>query len=378
MSLALFMTILFLCLPITQAVSCDEVNKMYNNVSAVSSFRVKLSEEQLLSFNDFIDNIPSVEDQSIAKSIADQILSDDKDIDIDRFGEILREYGFENVSSYQETTDIVDDVLNFIMGLIVERLGWVYDLLERTTNVLSDAQRLWEDKSLPKEIITEIGLLIENLKELQNLATLLTEGKYGQFLRAWSLGIIIEDIQEIIQSITTIASDFSILIGDLSRFVRDTNNFMNWLSGNPWEQPIHVYGKVLESTKGLSNVTIRCRGMTSTTDAEGNFSFFVNSTPDDHSIPPDVYYGIHQCIITAENNGTLKETPAEFSYVFSDGGIYWLFLMDDDDSVYKGNTQNDVLHRMGLWSWICSKNIKDIFRRCIIERYLTCLTPDII
>jgi hypothetical protein len=378
MSIALFMTILFLCLPITQAVSCDEVNKIYTNVSAVSSFKVKLTEEQLLSFNDFINSIPSVEDQNIAKSIADQILSEDKGIDIDRFGEILREYGFENVSSYQETTDIVDDVLNFIMELIIERLGWVYDLLEKTTNVLSDAQRLWEDKSLPREIITEIGLLIENLNELQNLATLLTEGKYVQFLRAWSIGIIIEDIKEIIQSIEIIASDFGILTGDISRFISETSNFMNWLSGNPWEQPIRVYGKVIESTKGLSNVTIRCRGMTSTTDAEGNFSFFVNSTPDDHSIPPDVYYGIHQCIITAENNGTLKETPVEFSYVFSDGGIYWLFLMDDDDSVYKGNTQNVGLHRMGLWSWICSKNVNNIFRRYIIERYWAWLTPDII
>ncbi len=291
LSIALFMTILFVGLPITQAVSFNEVNKMYNTVSAVSSFKVKLTEEQLLSFNDFINSIPSVEDQSIAKSIADQILSDEKDIDIDRFGEILREYGFENVSNYQETTDIADDVLNFIMELIIERLGWVYDLLEKTTNVLSTTQQLWNDKSLPKEIITEIGLLIENLNELKNLATLLTEGKYGQFLRAWSLGIIIEDIRQILQSIEIIASDFGILAGDLFRFIYDTNNFMNWLSGNPWEQPIHVYGKVLESTKGLSNVTIRCRGITSTTDAEGNFSFFVNSTPDDHSIPPDVYYG---------------------------------------------------------------------------------------
>jgi hypothetical protein len=376
--IAFFMTILFLCLPITQAVSCNEVNNIYENISAVSSFKVKLTEEQLQSFNDFIDNIPSVEDQNTAKSIADQILSDDKDIDIDKFGEILREYGFENVSSYQETTDIVDDVLNFIMELIIERLGWVYDLLEETSNVLSDAQQLWNDKSLPKEIITEIDLLIENLNELKNLAILLTEGKYGQFLRAWSIGIIIEDIKEIIQSIEVIASDFGILVGDLSRFISDISNLMNWLSGNPWEQPIHVYGKVIESTKGLSNVTIRCRGMTSVTDKEGNFSFFVNSTPDNHSIPPDVYYGIHQCIITAEKNGILKETPMEFSYVFSDGGIYWLFLMDDNDSVYKGNTQNVHLHHIGLWSSICSKNIKDMFRRFIIERYWPWLNRDII
>lgn len=377
MSIALFITILFLCMPITQTLSCDDVNKINESVSTASSFKVKLTDEQIQSFNDFIENIPSIEDKIIAQGIADQILSDDKEIDIHRFGELLREYGFENISRYQETTDIVDDVLNFIMQLIIERLGWVYDLLQKTLDLLSDTQRLWNDKSLPKEIITEMALLIENLKELQNLATLLLEGNYGQFLKAWTPGIIIEDITEIIQSIETLANDFGTLTGDIARFISDTNNFINWLNDKPWEQPIHIYGKVMKSAIGLSNVTIHCRGITNTTGEEGNFSFFVNSTPDNQSIPPDVYYGIHQCIITAEYNGITKETPVEFSYVFSDGGIYWVFLMDKD-SVRKGNTQNVHLQPMGLWSWICSKNNHTMFRRCILERYWTWLNPDII
>ena len=202
-SLAVFVTILFLCMPITQTISCDDINKINESVSTISSFKVKLTEEQVQSFNDFIERIPSVEEKNIAQSIADQILSDNKEIDIHRFGELLREYGFENISRYQETTDIVDDVLNFIMQLIIERLGWVYDLLQQTSDVLYDAQRLWNDKSLPKEILTEMKLLIENLNELQNLATLLIEGNYGQFLKAWTPGIIIEDITAIIQSIET-------------------------------------------------------------------------------------------------------------------------------------------------------------------------------
>jgi len=367
-SLAVFVTILFLCMPITQTISCDNVNKINESVSTISSFKVKLTEEQLQSFNDFIERMPSVEEKNTAKSIADQILSDDKEIDIHRFGELLREYGFENISHYQQTTDIVDDVLNFITQLIIERLGWVYDLLQKTSDVLYDIQQLWNDKSLPKEIITEMKLLIENLNELQNLATLLIEGNYGQFLKAWTPGVIIEDITAIIQSIELLVNDFGILAGDLARFISDTSNFMNWLSDKPWEQPIHIYGKVMKSTTGLSNVTVRCRGITNTTDEEGNFSFFVNSTPDDQSIPPDVYYGIHQCIITAESNGKVKETPVEFSYVFSDGALYWVFLIDAD-SVNKGNTQNVHLQGMELWLWICSKNNNDMFRRCILERY---------
>ncbi len=371
MSIALWMTVLFLCMPITQAVSYGSGDEIFKSTSTVSSFKVKLTEEQIHSFNEFIESITSAEDKNTAKDISNRILSEGTDIDINRFGELLGEYGFENVSKCQETTDIVDDVLNFIMELIIERLGWVNDLLEKTSDVLYDAQRVWQDRSLPKEIISEIGLLIENLKELQNLATLLIEGRYIQFLRAWSPGIIIEDITEIIESIETIANDVGILTGDISRFISDMSDLIGWFSDKPWERPIHVYGKVMQSTKGLSNVTIRCKAVTSMTDEEGNFSFFVNSTPDDHSMPPNVYYGIHQCIITAENKGIVKEVPVEFSYVFSDGDIYWLFLMDDDDdSVQKGSIQNVHLQRTRLLHGICSKNNRDTLRQCILERCL--------
>jgi hypothetical protein len=369
-SIALGMTVLFLCMPITQAVSYGTVDEIFKSTSTTQSFKVKLTEEQIHSFNEFIGRIPSVEDKETAKGIFNRILSEGTDIDINRFGELLGEYGFENVSKYQETTDIVDDVLDFIMDLIIERLGWVDDLLEKTSDVLYDAQRLWQDRSLPKEMINEIGLLIENLKELQNLATLLIEGRYVQFLRAWSPGIIIEDITEIIESIETIVNDVGILTGDISKFISDMSDLIGWFSDKPWERPIHVYGRVMQSTKGLSNVTIRCKEMTSMTDEEGNFSFFVNATPDDHSIPPNVYYGIHQCIITAENNGVVKEVPVEFSYVFSDGDIYWLFLMDDDDSVQRENIQNVLLLRTRLLNMLCSKNDKGTLRQCIIERCL--------
>ncbi|MFH1013971.1 MAG: hypothetical protein V1769_05645, partial [Thermoplasmatota archaeon] len=265
-SIALGMTVLFLCMPITQAVSYGTADEICKSTSTTQSFKVKLTEEQIHSFNEFIERISSAEDKETAKGIFNRILSEGTDIDINRFGELLGEYGFENVSKYQETTDIVDDVLDFIMDLIIERLGWVDDLLEKTSDVLYDAQRLWQDRSLPKEMINEIGLLIENLKELQNLATLLIEGRYVQFLRAWSPGIIIEDITEIIKSIETIANDVGILTGDISRFISDMSDLIGWFSDKPWEQPIHVYGRVMQSTKGLSNVTIRCKEMTSMTD----------------------------------------------------------------------------------------------------------------
>lgn len=347
--LAISLTALFLSLPITSTIAYAQFDKIDDGALTVPTFKVKLTEEEVQSFNDFIERITTVEDKHTAKDIANLILCDGQEINIYEFGEILKQYGFANVSYYYETTDIVDDVLNFILELIIERLGWVYDFLEITSEVMRDAQNLWGDKSLPKEIISELDLLIENLNELQTLTTLLIEGKYVQFLETWDLGLIVEDITEIIESIETIANDFGILAGDISRFVGDVGNLINWLRNKAWEHPIHVYGRVMESAKGLSNVTIRCRGVSSITDEEGNFSFFVNSTPDNHSIPPDTYFGIHQCIITAETKDILKEIPAEFSYVFSDGGIYWIFFINDD-SVHKENFRNFYFHSPRLWS----------------------------
>ena len=375
--LAVFVTILFLCAPIAQTVSCEEVNKINESINTISIFKVKLTEKQVQLLNDFIEKLPSIVDKNIAKSIVNQILSNNEELDVVQFGGFLREYGYENISHYQETTNIVDDLLNFIMQLINDRLGWVYDLLQKTSDVISDTQRLWNDKSLPKEILNELKLLIEKLRELQNLSTFLIDGNYWQFLKAWDPGIIIQDITIIIQSVEQLANDFGILTGDIIRFISDTSNFINWFAEKPWEQPIHIYGRVMKLTTGLSNVTINCRGIANVTDEEGYFSFFVNSTPDDYSIPPNVQYGIHQCIITAEKNGTIKETPAELSYVFSDGSIYWIFLMNKD-SINKVQTKSVNLQTMGLWSWICSKNNKNLFLRYILQRYWSWLISDAI
>ena len=353
-ALVIFITILFLGMPITQAISWNDVKKRNENINAASSFKVKLTDEQMQSVHEFINSITSKKEQITAQCVTNQILSDDKEIDIQRIGELLQVYRFENISRYEETTTIVDDVLNFLIQLVIERLGWVYDLLQKTTDVLSDIQRLWNDKTIPKEILTELQLLTEKLSELQNLTTLLIEGEYLQFLKIWNPGIIIQDITQSISYIQTLANDIGILVGDIARFISDITDFITWLSNTPWEQPIHIYGKVIMGTIGIPNVVIRCRETTSKTDEEGNFSFFVNATPDEYSLPPNVYYGVHQCVIIAEYNGTLKETPRELSYTFSNGGIYWVFSMNDDSNT-KETAQIIHVYQMGIWSWIYSK-----------------------
>ncbi len=377
-SIAVFITILFLCMPITQTISCDEVNKINESDYTISSFKVKLTEKQVQALYDFIEKLTSIEDRNIAKSVVNQILSNNMELDVVKFGGLIREYGYENISRYQLTTNIVDDLLNFIMQLINERLGWVYNLIQKTSDVISDTQRLWNDKSLPKEILNELRLLIEKLRELQNLSTFLIEEKYWQFLKAWSPGIIIQDITIIIQTVEQLANDFSILTTDIISFITDTSSFIKWFAEKPWEQPIHIYGRVMKLTTGLSNVTVHCNGIENVTDEEGYFSFYVNSTPDNNSKPPNIYYGIHQCIITAEKNGIIKETPAELSYVFSDGSIYWVFIMNKDDSINKNQMKSLYLQPIKLlWTLNYFQNSNNLLHQYILKQYQLWFIPDV-
>jgi len=343
-------------MPLIQGFSSVSEIELYTCSETVSSFKVLLTNEQVQLFDDFIAELSTQEDKIIAQDIKERVLTDNNEVDINVLGGILREYGFEMVYCYEETTDIVDDVLNFVLELIIERFGWVKDLFERTSDVIYDAQRLWYDKSLPKEILDEIDRIIDNLKDLQNFTIMLVEGKYIQFIKAWSPGIIIEDITEIIDSVETITTDLGILVNDVSRFIRDSRDLITWLTSKPWEEPIHIYGRVMQGVKACPNVTITCKGEMVTTDNNGNYSFYVNSTPDDHSMPPDVYYGVHQCVVMVENNGNIKEIPSELSYVFSDGGIYWLFALEEDDSYQRTLISRLISFFPGLYnsmnSWL--------------------------
>jgi len=346
--------VLLTTVPMTYAFSYNPSYIPYNGTQPVVSFKIILTEDQQAVIDEFIDAIPSNDDRSKAKEITGRLFEHSSEIDINIFGDLLKEFCLEDVMDHRETTEIIDDLLYLVLDLILERLGWVNDLFEKTSDVLYSAQMLWNDRSLPGEILSEISNVIEKFKELRNFSLLLIQGKYLQFLKTWSVGVIINDILQIIESIEMIADDIGRLTGDISLFVSDTIDLIEWLNSKPWEYQIKIYGKVMESSKGAPNVTVHCRGVISTTDEEGNFSFFVNSTPDNQSIPPDVYYGIHQCVITVEGESLEKETPEEFSYVFSNGSIYWLFLIDEDEPAHNMNQKNNCLQCKRLLNHISS------------------------
>ena len=179
----------------------------------------------------------------------------------------------------------------------------------------------------------------------------LMKARWYQFFKKWSLRIsIIQGIIESLDLVQSIALKYGLLAGSVLRFVNDVGDFLTWFSEEHWKYPIHVYGRVLQGVEGLADVTVTCRNSFIKTNEEGYFDFYMNLTPDDDSIPPGEWFGMHKCIITVEKDGITKESPAVLSYVFSDGGIYWLFI-------FTGKSRAQT---------ICSNDpieINDIFKR---------------
>ena len=93
----------------------------------------------------------------------------------------------------------------------------------------------------------------------------------------------------------------------------------------PWNDKIRVHGKIIKNFAESVNVT--CRGQP-LHNVQGSFDFYVDSNPDETSLPEYSYFGIHDCQITVEKDGKiLKQSTKFLSYVFSDGSIYWPFII---------------------------------------------------
>jgi hypothetical protein len=333
LSIAILFSALIL-LPISYSVESELSENKDNNYNSYSIFKIKLSDEKINQIYKIGYEIEDVDCRNRAITKIDQILTKEGDLLVNKFFSILSEEGINNIYKIKETSDVLDDLYDFIFDLIVERLGWLNDLYDKTSDIIEDARDLWNDRSIPREIRNEIEKIIDKLNELENLLTLLAEGKYFRFLREWYPTVFINDTMTIIESINTIAYDLGILFGDIRSFIYDVTDFITWFSNEPWKNQICIYGRVMENLfNGASNVTISCMNISTETDEEGNFSFYITPSPSESSYPPNVYYGIHKCVITAENENVTQISIDSLSYVFSGGSIYWLFMLTEDDSI---------------------------------------------
>jgi hypothetical protein len=332
-SINIFLIILIVLVPLASSIESDYFRYREIDYNQNNPFKIQLTNDSIYEINELISRINDDTLRNNVYLVINQIITNEGILLANRFFEIYSENGIIELYKNKETLDPLNELYDYILELIIERLGWLNDLFEITSEIIDDARDLWNDRTIPKDVRNEINNIINKMNELEYLLSLLAEGKYFRFFREWSPLVFINDTIAIVESLSQISNDLGILFGDIRDFINDVSDFISWLRGEPWKDQIYVYGRVMKDIiNGASNVTISCINTTTQTDENGNFSMFISPSPSEVSFPPNSYYGIHKCVINAEKDDITKSSPDELSYVFSGGSIFWTFILSDDDS----------------------------------------------
>jgi len=242
---------------------------------------------------------------------------------------ILEYWGIDENGFIQ---NLFGSMLIKIVEFIKDRLGWIYDLFDKSISLFYNS----------------ITLLVNTVKPLGLIITVTFVAVINNILSAPK--VFYEAIKDLFQlenddfidTLTTFSDNFaanlSKLIDDLlalinNQEIKDYLNqlqaYFDWLEEKHWEDNILISGSVktiLGEAWGDINVT--CKDQTTKTDSNGDFSFYVDPMPDEDSFPEYEYYGMHNCQITvSKGDKVLKEPPTILTYAFSGGEINWSFII---------------------------------------------------
>jgi hypothetical protein len=372
--LAFFVAILMLLIPVaTNAVTVDIENKNYT-ISDEEEPKIFITPEERDTLELFIEDNFDEEEKTEAYGILNDVLSYDSEyelylVDVDPLVQVIEQYSYfkiideediQNVQNHDELYNLIDtywsysdypfaNLINAIVDVIKDRLGWIYDIFNEGKNLFLEGVDLAkqfikniQNLNLAIGFTLVINLLVSipilyfsNL--LQTLFNLDFQGfidTITQFTEAFTteLGNLIDWAEALIE-----------LLGEtfepLLTFVQDVGDFVDELTSSnpPWERDIIIKGKATTLLgEPIIGAEISCRGETTTTGSDGSYEFTVS--PDDtseDSIPPNNWYGLHNCSITITDGEKVKQTPKFLSYVASDGTMEWPFIIIRGRSVVR-------------------------------------------
>ena len=357
--IACFLSILMLMVPITAVSRTANLNDTKNIIdeekvisSQNSEIRFYITNSDYNQIVGYIENYIPDDRQVEAYDIVDYIITPHAvygyEVDMEKLGEKWIEYGFHSIDP-----DLIDnaDTLEVLETLL--RAEWVFDILGEFVNFITGItpiknrlgwfRRVLNDMySFCKEgayIVLDVTVnTLQQLKALANVVNFIISVPETLYLALDDLvnnngpgfknkiGGLLQDFIEVTVGLIPYA------VGLLSAFQRIANFLglvldfiLDMLAETPWNDNIYVSGTIIKNFPG--EVTITCRGQ-STTAGQGSFGFNINPNPDGTSLPENEFYGIHDCTITVEQDGTvLKSSTKILSYVFSDGTIYWPFVI---------------------------------------------------
>lgn len=360
------MVFIMLMLPVASVAQTQNIKNIHK-ISADNDLpKIYITAKEREELNQYIENNFDDELKNKAIDIVNEIISKDLEVNLVALADALELYGYQPIPQEKLTFDItrdeldqllgeywgvVDgvftknlfgDLINKIIDLIRDRLGWMYQLFTDGISLFKEGVLLIIDFiQLPIAVIVAFIAVVNQIlavpQLLANLIKLLFSLKFSEFINT-ILDFLHEFGQDLASMIEAVKQLLSGLI-ELVDYLSEIQAFITWLADEPWKDPILVTGTVKKNMIPLANATITCRGQTTSTDGNGRFSFYVDSTPANDSIPPGQWYGMHNCVITVSKNGeVLKESPKLLSYAFSGGKINWVFL------VWKSRSNNHVFH----------------------------------
>lgn len=354
---SIFLTIILLMIPISSAFQRANisVNKsIYLTNEELPEFYI--TSEQNAILNNYIDENFEGEEKQQASDIVYNIVDNNLKVDLINLSNYLEIYIYTpinetklvSVSSMSELDALILEywgidengflqnlfgtLLIKIIEFIQNRLGWIYDMFDKSISLFYDSITLLVN------VVKPLGLLI-TVSFVALINSILSAPKV--FYEAIKELFQLND-DEFIDTLITFSNNFAANLSklidnvlslinnqEIKNYFTELQAYFDWLDTEPWKDQILISGSVKTFLgEAWNDVNITCKGKTAQTDTNGNFSFYVDPMPDEDSIPEFEYYGMHNCQITvSKGDKILKETPIILSYAFSGGEIDWPFII---------------------------------------------------
>jgi hypothetical protein len=349
--IAIFFAILMLLVPISSVASAPDVTKLKNVYNApLSTPEIYITQSQLNLINKFIDENFEGEDKTRAEDIRDFIIETNTlKVDITNLAGALVEHGYQPIpqseldlvetkAQLQElielfwVLDLFGSLVFLITSTVANRLGWLYTMINDGYDLFSDGVQLAirildQSLELVLDFVNAVNLILTIPQVFSDMMDKLFSEEFDEFLAI--VGDFINNFVNDFSALIFSLIDVFLFIPEIWGYLKnDIAPFIGWILGAHWKDDIQVQGLILKNFLPLRNANITCRGESTMTDSRGVFSLKVNVNPSDDSFPPNEYFGLHNCKITVEKDGTvIKETSDILSYVFSGGGITWPILI---------------------------------------------------
>ncbi len=371
---AFLMAILVILVPISvNSVVLDLENSAILNKTTAETPCIYITNMERLELMGYIENNFDEKEKDEAYNLIDRIVTYDDEnqvyeINMPILANMIENYSYykvipqeiiDNVESKAELNNIINNSWNFtdypfanlidkVIELIKERLGWIYEFFNRASILFIDGVDLIKDfindiKSLEiaKLITTVVNVMVtipviyfsDAIRKLFNLDIQGFIAEISEFTNVFT-----QELSDLVSLAESVLENLGEEFQPLLLYVSDIGDFVNWINSEPWKNNIKIKGSGVNLLLSpYSDATITCRNNSDVTDSEGRFEFTVYPSDDsEDSIPSNSWYGLHLCVITISKDGeTIKQTPEVLSYVFSGGTIEWTFLVPKSKSVDK-------------------------------------------